>query len=208
MPTLPENITNDMIRLLVWLVSDGTMVDGRKYDGPDSVKRRVQFKLSLPQKIERLQALLTKMNMPFTLKPATMSGINKLQPYYIRIYGDSGRMLFDLLEGVKQYPEWFAELDSRQCLIVLETLTHTDGGWAYRKVRWTTTSDNDADVIGRLCRKHGLDVHDVTHLNRSGFANSKPQHHVRIGFGEDGPKVRRKVDGEWRHSVWESRLAA
>lgn len=197
-----------MIRLLVWVVSDGTMVDGRKYDGPKSPKRRIQFKLSRPEKINRLKSLLRAMDIPFTFKTATRSGVNRLQPYYIRIYGDWGRRIFDTLLGVKEYPDWFLGLSAHQCLIVLDTLTHTDGGWLWRKIRWTTTNPRDAANISELCKRHGIVVEIRIREKASGFANGKIQYHVVFDFGEDGPRVRWKEGGEWKHSVFRCSLAA
>lgn len=158
MPTVSSStgkVTDDFLRLIVWVVCDGTMVDDRKYL-PNSNKRRIQFKLSRPEKIEGLQTILRRMGMPYTIKEATMGGVNKLQPYYIRIYGDAGRMIFESLEGIKQFPGWFFLLDTRQLGIVIATIAETDGSKRWHKVHWTTTSRSDLETIGKLCLIHGV----------------------------------------------------
>jgi len=157
------------------------MVDDRKYL-PNSNKRRIQFKLSRPEKIEGLQTLLRRMGMPYTLREATMGGVNKLQPYYIRIYGDAGRMIFESLEGIKRFPDWFLMLDSRQLGILIATIAETDGSKLWNRVLWVTTSRGDLEVIGKLCLIHGVPFKFKSREGASGFKKDcKTQYRATIG---------------------------
>lgn len=90
-----SSLTEDEVRLLVWAVSNSTYVLG-----PGN-KRRVQWKLSKQRKIERLESLLLRMGLKYTKRPAAMTGINKLQPYYICCYGDEARAVMKLTGEVK-----------------------------------------------------------------------------------------------------------
>lgn len=180
MKTIPHTDGSDLIRLLVWIVADGTMVDERKYK-PKSIKRRIQFKLSRPDKIEKLEALLTRMSVPFTKKESAKTGVNKLQPYVIRIYGSSARNFFELLNGAKRIPEWFSGLGAVDFMTVLETIADTDGHIRHKTVRWTTTSPDDVKTITSLCINQGVEVEHKICLGASGFKKDcKPQYRVTI----------------------------
>lgn len=176
-------LTDDLLRLLVWIVADATLVDHRKYDGEKSVKRRVQFKLSRPEKIRGLCELLDRLKMPYTCKPCKRTGVNVLEPWYIRIYGDSSRLLFGLLEDVKEFPWWFTEMDAKQFGIVLETLGHTDATVRGLKLYWNTTSENDMKVVKWLSNGHGhsFEVSPLEH--GSGFKHDcKLQYQVKVSL--------------------------
>lgn len=184
MPTVSPikgSVTASMLRLLVWIVCDGTIVDDSKYN-PTSCKKRVQFKLSRPEKIARLQHMLVTMKMPYTFKPATMSATNKLQPYYIRIYGDYARHLWGLLEGRKEFPEWMLNLNADELQVLIEELSVTDGSRRWNKVQWTTTSMHDVEIVGCLCAKHCIAFTFRSVEHASGFKHDcKTQYRVTIG---------------------------
>ena len=117
---LGVEITNNMIRLLTWIVMDGTLV---RYSDK---KTRVQFKLSKERKIERLETLLLEMGVPYTKRMCKKYGVNKLQPYYIRIYGEYSLMLHKILEDKKQLPNSWRNLSEEQVKVLLEELSVTD----------------------------------------------------------------------------------
>ncbi len=189
-----------MLRLLVWVVCDGTIVDESKYR-PGSNKRRIQFKLSRPDKLEGLQALLTKMGVQYTFKPATMSPTNKLQPYYIRIYGETARLVFELLNSRKEFPEWFGGLELRRSLAVLQTLAETDGSWRWWKIAWSTTSKKDVLTIAEMCKTNGFEIVWREKEHGSGFKfDCKTQYLVRIGFGVTGKRTKNR--DEWKRALF------
>lgn len=166
--------SDDTLRLLTQVVMDGCIYIA------SPTKQRVQFKLSKPRKIERLTALLDTMEIPYTLKEATKSGLNKLQPYYIRIYGAYAKAIITLLGGKKQIPSEFVELSRRQADIVLAEIHYTDGYKPYSQVKWTTTNKMDADIIQIMCMRSGIACYYKEVAKGSGFTHSKTQYHVSI----------------------------
>lgn len=170
-------IEPDWLRLLVWVVCDGCIVNLKKYD-PATTKARVQFKLSKPRKIERLRALLDRMQVRYTFAPCKKSGINKLQPYYIRLYGDEAREIARRLDGKKQFPREWVNLPNTSFNTFVEELSVTDGTPRYQHFSWHTTSSSDADIVQEWGARCGWVVAQKPYENVSGFANGKPQWRV------------------------------
>jgi len=52
---------------------------------------------------------------------------NKKQPYYIRITGKYAEYIYKILDGEKQYPEFFRKFDKNQIRIFIEELKYVDG---------------------------------------------------------------------------------
>jgi hypothetical protein len=168
-----EGINNDFVKLLVWTVMDGTIIDERKYN-PKSNKRRVQFKLSRPEKIEKLISLLGKLKMPYTIKECAKTGVNKLQPYYIRIYGDAARDIFSELENIKTFPDSFLSLPINTKKEILKTILDTDGSKKGRKVYWVSSDKNNARVVKGICDELG-ETFEYKGERKSGFtSNTNP----------------------------------
>ena len=175
----PIGIDKNILRLLTWIVMDGTIVDHGKYM-PNSKKIRIQFKLSKQRKIDALQRLLKECEIPYTFKKATKGGINKLQPYYIRIYGDYSKNLFKLLNGKKEFPEQFKFLGKEELLIVLNEIIKTDGYKRYDHYLWTSINEKDIDTIFYNCILNGIPTKKVKNITGSGFKNGKPQFNLKF----------------------------
>ena len=174
---------NELIELITCIVMDATIVDHSKYN-PKDRKKRIQFKISKPEKIEYIKSVLERCNIPYTFKEATKSGLNKLQPYYIRIYGDYARDLYDKLEGIKQLPKWFIDIHGENFKCFLHALEKTDGHKANSNtMEWTTTNKSDADLVQMICVLNGWNCTFKEKINGSGFSNGKLQYHVRISEG-------------------------
>jgi hypothetical protein len=157
---------------------DGTVVDHSKYV-KNSIKRRIQFKLSKEQKIKSLIVLLEELGISFTFGPATMSEHNVLQPYYIRIYGDDARRLFDVVGQNKQMPEAWKDLEKTDFIDVLETIKETDGYTPHRKTYWATTNKEYYDLILFLLKKHNIYFKEHNPNSRkSGFTEGKKQYYL------------------------------
>ena len=178
-PNLFEEVI-PLIDVLTAIVMDATLVDHSKYNEKHT-KKRVQFKLSKPNKIEYIKSILDKNDIAYTFKEATKSGVNVLQPYYIRIYGDYARDLFTMLEGVKQLPKFFAKLTGVNFQTLINTLEQTDGHRDNENtITWNTTSKNDVDIIQEACVRNGYHFSYKTRENGSGFANGKTQYRCTI----------------------------
>lgn len=146
-------LSSNMMKILQWVVADATIVDHAKYQ-EGSIKIRIQFKLSKQRKIDRLRHLLDQENIKYTFKPCKKSGINKLQPYYIRIYGDYARNIWELLEYKKEFPEYFSNINNNMIDDFLEELSLTDGRLLNNVIEYITTNKKEADIIQEICLKN------------------------------------------------------
>ena len=170
----------DWVELLTAVVMDATLVDNRKYN-PNSTKRRVQFKMSNLKKIEYIKKLLDRCQVPYTVKEGTMSGINKLQPYMVRIYGNAARDIFEKLDNIKQLPNSFAWLSGDSFEAMLRAIQNTDGSVCSRNAfEWRSISKHNVDIVQAACTLNGKGVTYNLKDNASGFKNGKPQYIVRI----------------------------
>lgn len=189
---LDYEISDELLKLLTWIVCDGTIIDETKYGKPKA--RRVQFKLSKDRKIKSLQKLLVDANIEYTFKPATKSGMNVLQPYLIRIYGDYGRFLFSFFkDGVKQFPDFFKRLSKRQADIVISTILETDGTNHDGGISWSTVCKKDADTIQEMCILNGINANIRIAENYSGFSNGKTQYISRFNITDTSCTTVKKI---------------
>lgn len=172
-------ISSELVKVLVWVLMDGTMVDNRKYI-ENSIKRRIQWKLSKSRKIDDLCKLLSSLNIPHTVRSATMSTYNVLQPYYIRIYGDWGRKIFELLDGKKDFPEWMMKKDKDYVDAIMSTIKITDGYKFYRRIIWGTSNPQHLDFMKRFCELNEIIYsRHKDYFPAKGF-NKKPQMKLSI----------------------------
>jgi hypothetical protein len=167
-----------MLKLLVNVVCDGCFVLDKKYGAN---KMRVQFKISKERKIENLKQILDKLGIKYSFTICKKTGVNKLQPYYIRFYGKSAQMLYGLLNEKKEFPQFFTKLSKRQAEIVYEEIMITDGSVKDNGIAWCTTSKNDVDIIHQMCILN--DLYFISYgafINQSGFANGKIQYKAKL----------------------------
>ena len=177
--TIKASVHHDWIRLLTWVLMDGTIVDNAKYN-PGSTKIRIQFKLSLTEKIEKLKKLLTRMEVPFTFAESKKSGVNKLQPYMIRIYGDWARKINAAIPK-KKMPRWFSGFNKESLEVFLDALVDTDGYAKEHQIHWSTVDFDSADLIQEACILNGIECMIRNRLPRPDqFANAKVQAAVTI----------------------------
>jgi hypothetical protein len=168
------DLSDDEIRLLTWIVCDGTIVNRTENN------KRIQFKLSKERKITRLESLLERLNFNFTKREANKSELNKLQPYYICLYSDEARWAFDALNGVKEFPQYFKNMNKSQAKLFMEELSHTDGSKTFNHIKLTTTSKTDAELVQLVGIMNDIPTKIKIAYNSSGFENGKPQYYVNI----------------------------
>jgi predicted phosphodiesterase len=173
------DISDDYLRLITWIVCDGCIFKDK--DKKDSY--RLQFKLSKERKIDRLRDLLEKLEIPYTFKECKKTGINKLQPYYIRVYGKYAKELYEYLGGVKRFPYEFTKMSKEQFNVFYNELSITDGYVHDGAVNLITTSKYDADIIQIAAISTGNKCNIATGYNKSGFKNGKVQYRLRINTG-------------------------
>lgn len=176
-------ISDDDIKLLTWIICDGTIIDYSKYN-ITSKKCTIQFKLSKDRKIKRLSSILDNNNIKYSLKETKMCGLNKEQPYYIRIYADEARRLYGLLNKIKEIPTVWKDFSSHQFLVFLEELQNTDGRKVTNtaEIRWVTINKHDSDIVQEMCLKNNVYLKYKSLSDASGFKNGKIQNECSIYF--------------------------
>lgn len=105
MESMDFEIDDDLLRLVIWIATDGS------YENSSLVR----FHLRKSRKIERLSALLKRMNIPFSCNTRTDGTVG--------INFTCNKLLLDC----KPLPQWIRKLSPRQALIVLEEYSNTDG---------------------------------------------------------------------------------
>ena len=170
----------NFIKLLIWVVMDGTIVDYSKYE-KKSTKIRIQFKLSKQRKIKELTSLLNKLNYKYTINKATLSKFNKLQPYVICIYSDYARNIYKKLNKKKEFPNWFKNFNKKQTLTLLKTISITDGTIQNRRLIWVTKNKTNSSIVKYLCNKHNI-VFEENGKEQSGFNKNiyNPRYLIRL----------------------------
>lgn len=172
--------TDDELRLIVQICMDATLIDHSKYI-KNSIKRRIQFKLSKPRKISHLEELLKKMNIPYTKKLCKKTGLNKLQPYYIRIYGEYARYYHNIvLKNVKLFPECFKYANKHQADIILDEIDITDGTRVCNITDWSSISKHNIDIISQMCVFNNIPIKIKLVSKNYGFKNSKDIYNCTI----------------------------
>lgn len=162
-------LDKDILKILIWIVMDGTIIDYSKYN-KNSKKCTIQFKLSKERKIKVLTELLGKAKIPFTVKPCKKYGINKLQPYYIRIYSDHARKLYKLLEYKKEIPFSWRNANKQEAMFIFQALSKSDGRLLEdTRIEWITTNKNDLNIIQEICIRNGFYFKFNEYENSSGF---------------------------------------
>ena len=179
-------LDDNLIKIITWLAMDGNIVKR------NNKIHHLQFKLSKKQKINNLIYLLNIMNIPFTKHKATTSGLNKLQPYIIKIYGKYARKIGNYLNN-KEFKNVWKKLNKHQIQMVLDVITKTDGRRANNHIEWTSTSKNNIDIIQYACITNDIPFKYTIREKASGFSNGKIQYHASIfPYGLVGTKIKIK----------------
>ncbi|QCQ64939.1 hypothetical protein Barba33A_gp070 [Rheinheimera phage vB_RspM_Barba33A] len=169
--------TENEVSLIAWVVCDGTIVNRSEYN------KRIQFKLSKQRKISTLEKLLQECNLPYTKRLASISGNNKLQPYYICLYGDAARYVFKLLEGKKQYPRSLIGISGKVFDCFIKTLGMTDGTANHNTLTLVTVEKVQADTLQMICAANNVPCKIINKgAEASGFPNGKPQYLVSMNL--------------------------
>ncbi len=182
------DISDDLLKLIVNVVCDGSLVLDKKYA---ENKMRIQFKISKQRKIDNLVSILNNLGYKFSLKECKKTGVNVLQPYYIRFYGEKAKEVYNILNGKKELPSFFRKLSKRQADIVYDELSITDGHIKDNGIFWTTTSKSDVDVIQEMATLNSMYFKNYgEYYNKSGFKNPKVQYKIKIrkDYSANSPK--------------------
>lgn len=168
------DISDFDLRLCIWLICDGTLVISSKN------KKRLQFKLSNEDKISKLIKLLSSNGCDFTYRKAKMCSTNKLQPYYITVYGKKAREISEILHNKKELPREFSDASSEQMEIILSSMLSTDASISGNRITMVSISKYNLDILQEIFIRNGYCA-KVSNIGfRSGFSNGKEQYLLTI----------------------------
>ena len=166
-----QEFTPDEVELITWVVTDGCIVQDKRLPN----KKRIQFKLSKPRKIEALKELLDRLEIKYSYTLCKKTGLNKLQPYYIRVYGEYARDIFKLLDNKKQFPKGFRNLQGEQFEKLIQTIVITDGSTCDKRNYFYNSNKSDIDIVQEACIKNGYAAKVTVELD-GGFVSAKPRY--------------------------------
>lgn len=153
-------LSNDWIYLLNFVIAYAAFIkDVRKN------KKRIQFNLFKEEQISCLENHLNKMNIPYTKQLCKKSSKNIIQPYYIRIYGDSASEIWNQLGGVKTPPKSWRMMNREQILTWFKSMEDIHGvGEQYI----TTFDKNLVDIFQHCCVTNGFSCKYDEFLQKNG----------------------------------------
>lgn len=89
-------------------------------------RTRLQFKVSKPEKIKYIKDKLDELWIHYTFKVCKKSWWNVLQPYYIRIYSDTAREIYEYIGTEKRPPLQWYNMDDYSREIFKDITANTD----------------------------------------------------------------------------------
>lgn len=113
------DLTDDQIRLLVWLQGDGHVM--REPRGRNAEPYGVEWHLRKTRKVERLEALLRALDVPFRRNERRDGTVS------LRVYGDVARDRIIALLPDKRFHWGLLNLSARQARVFLYELLEVDG---------------------------------------------------------------------------------
>lgn len=141
-PGLP--LTDQQIRLMVWLQGDGHFMRDRR----DAPVYGVEWHLSKQRKIERVTALLDEMDIAYSHTR------NANDSHRIRVYGDEARAKVIGLLPTKKFGWDLLDLGPDQAAVFLEELLHVDG--SHEANAYFTMDTVNADVVQAIGVLNGV----------------------------------------------------
>lgn len=176
-------LTPKDIRLITLIVADGTITK----------KPLIQIKASKPEKLKYIEKVLEENSIKYTKKPATMSGVNKLQPYVYRVYGDDARRIIDnyFPDGVKDLPENFKSIDGELIDSFVEGLINTDGSSAEKRKYYYSKSKHDIDIVQQVLIMNGYSA--KYKANKSGFKQNSFSYSLMFTKNYNWTKKQNKI---------------
>lgn len=173
------DLSNEMIEILTAVIMDATIVDYKKYN-KNSEKVRIQFHFKKKRKIVYLENLLSNNNISYTIRY-----YDKDDSWFINIYGDDARKIYNLLGRKKQIPFEWSKMNIDQFKHFSNALINTDGSSVNETIVWRTISKNDIDIISEVCIRNNYDC-NVMILNNhaSGYKSDKIQYRMCYGINK------------------------
>jgi hypothetical protein len=145
-------LSNDEIRLIVWLITDGTI----EFKNKETERCQIRWHLKKERKISRLSNLLDRLNIKYS-KNLQKSGTTKINILSDNHYKDK-LLEWCLLNRTKQIPLFLRDMSFEQFNAFIEEYANTDGNYGTfsdRVVQISTSKKNEADLIQEICHTNG-----------------------------------------------------
>lgn len=139
------DLTDEQIRLLVWLQGDGHIMVERRGRSPNPYG--VEWHLSKPRKVERLAGLLHAMEIPYQRNERANGSVS------LRVYGDVAREQIISLLPHKRFHWGLLDLSQAQAEVFLAELMHVDGCEAGSY--YSSADDVNLDVVQAISTLNG-----------------------------------------------------
>jgi hypothetical protein len=178
------DMTDDMIRLIVWISADGNLELYTNKDGNSTIAS-VRFHIKKARKIERLTTLLDAMCIPYT------EGLQATGNTKIRISNRGGRLDYILCHfglSSKILPKCLVGMNRHQFDVFIEEYSHTDGTRNLDTFTQVNTSKRqEVDIFQEICVRNGAcaNVSKRKNSNNWTIGVTKDKHcaHVRHSKG-------------------------
>lgn len=121
-----DYIFNNIDRLALLTIFDWTLAYANDNPKKEYRFKRIQFKISKPEKIEYIENELNELWIKYTKTKWTTSWWNVLQPYMIRVHWDCAREVNDLIWRKKEIPIKRYNINEESKKIVLDIVANTD----------------------------------------------------------------------------------
>lgn len=136
-------ISDSEIKLLVWIVADGSTHDGD-----------VRFELKKQNKIARIKEVLKENNIDFVKGKENQKGTFRITCQKNK----SLNKVLDLLSQsrIKQLPWQVTKFDKHQAKILLDEYSNTDGIKYTNSMQLVTHKEEEANLIQEMCAVNGM----------------------------------------------------
>lgn len=185
-------IDDNIIRLLIWTIADGTIVyenctkvDGTKYQR----FKRIQWHLKRKDKINNLKKLLNEMHIHYTIT----KDYNKEDCIYIKIFTHNADCILPYLNKTKDFPDFFRYLSKRQFQIVLTTLLQTDGYQYDNYIGVSFINESNIDILQELAFRCGYFCKKKIKVNKYGYKKNSILYSLKILDVTKFKEVNKKV---------------
>lgn len=154
------NLSNDQIRLLVWVQGDG------HYMKKEDEICGLEFHLKKKRKIDRIKELLNNLNIEYSLCNKTDGSVS------VRIYNKDIIYWCENWLNNKKFTYKLIEMNQEQFIVFWNELLCVDGHSNTNSELYTSTIENNLDVVQAICATKGF------RTNKINMGDSKIYNHA------------------------------
>jgi len=153
------NLTDDEIRLLVWIQGDGSYMVERRYSKPSVYG--IEFHLKKQRKINRVTALLENMGIEFSARPYKNGSM------HVRVYGKGLYSWAETWLTDKAFNYNLMYMSQAQFEVFWEELVRVDG--SVEGQLYTSVISKNNDIVQAVCALHGKRSSVITMGNTASY---------------------------------------